>query len=402
MCVCFFFENPDFSDRYIVTFKEGLEDNEINKHVKSIKDMLSGSISPDQNDSVYGHFTSLANIEDQNSNYKGVTHHYHIGSYRSYSAHLPAWLAESLNSNSNIMSVQKEHSVKLSQTTIKANIQQNAAWDLSVISQTTNSNNYIYPESAGQDVDIYVLDTGVRTDHTEFEGRATFGASFTGGGDQDPHGHGTHVSGIAAGKTFGVAKKANIIAVQVLDKDGSGPVSSLMAGIQWVITNSQKTGRRSVINLSIDANGVVDSLTDMITNAVSVYNIAFAVAAGNDGVDACTASPSNSKSAVVVGSINSNLQLSDFSNHHSCVDIYAPGENIVSSWHDSATGTHKLSGTSQASPHVAGQLAVLISMNHRLKVLSIYQILVQIAQKGVVKGLDTDDYNLLLFNGVSV
>jgi subtilisin family serine protease len=238
------------------------------------------------------------------------------------------------------------------------------SWGLQRIGERTLPlvNHYIYPDSAGDGVTIYVLDTGVNLDHADFEGRATFGASFIGNASDktDPNGHGTFVAGVAAGRIFGVAKKANIVSVRALDADGSGKLSTILKAIDWIVKRqSTSDNNKSVVNLSLGA-AFSQPTNNAIEEAIKL-GIHFSIAAGNEGKDACQFSPASVKGALVVGATNSDDTIAKYSNIGDCVDIYAPGTNIVSTWKDGTTSTHVRSGTSMASPHVAGVMALLLS-----------------------------------------
>ncbi|CAG8472586.1 2628_t:CDS:2 [Paraglomus brasilianum] len=238
------------------------------------------------------------------------------------------------------------------------------SWGLQRIGQRTLPlvNHYIYPDSAGEGVTIYVLDTGVNLDHADFEGRATFGASFAGNPNDktDPNGHGTFVAGVAAGRIFGVAKKARIVSVRALDADGSGKLSTILKAIDWIVKRqSTSDNNKSIVNLSLGA-AFSQPTNDAIQEAIK-FGIHFSIAAGNEGKDACQFSPASVKGALVVGATNSDDTVAKYSNIGDCVDIYAPGTNIVSAWKDGTTSTHVRSGTSMASPHVAGVMALLLS-----------------------------------------
>ena len=220
-------------------------------------------------------------------------------------------------------------------------------------------NFYEYEDKAGEGVDAYVMDTGIFTTHSEFEGRAEFGASFTGGNDPDPHGHGTHVAGTIASRRFGVAKKARVIAVQVLDNTGFGTWSRILAGLQWSVNQIKQRGRPGVINMSI-SGGKSDAVNKAVNGAIK-NGFHVVVAAGNNGVDACNESPASALYVITVGSTDSADRMSDFSNFGRCVDIMAPGEAILSTYTRNNFAAAYMSGTSMACPHVAGVKALWLA-----------------------------------------
>lgn len=234
------------------------------------------------------------------------------------------------------------------------------SWGLDRIDQaeTAGDDAYTYPDSAGEGVTAYVIDTGVRTTHQEFEGRAGSGFDAVDNDDSadDGNGHGTHVAGTIAGATYGVAKKAKIVAVRVLDDSGSGTTEQVVAGIDWVTENHQGP---SVANMSL--GGGADEALDAAVQKAIASGVTFAVAAGNESSDAGEGSPSRVPEAITVASSTVDDEQSSFSNYGPAVDIYAPGSDITSSWNDSDDASHTISGTSMATPHVVGAAAVYLA-----------------------------------------
>ncbi|WLQ36997.1 S8 family serine peptidase [Streptomyces castrisilvae] len=234
------------------------------------------------------------------------------------------------------------------------------SWGLDRIDQTETAgdNAYTYPDSAGEGVTAYVIDTGVRITHEEFEGRASYGYDAVDDDDvaDDGYGHGTHVAGTIAGATYGVAKNAKIVAVRVLDDSGSGTTEQVIAGIDWVTANHEGP---SVANMSL--GGGVDEALDAAVQESIASGVTYGVAAGNESADASTSSPARVPEAITVASSTVDDEQSYFSNYGSLVDLYAPGSDITSAWNDSDTGTDTISGTSMATPHVVGAAAVYLS-----------------------------------------
>ncbi|WP_030208943.1 S8 family peptidase [Streptomyces sp. NRRL S-87] len=233
------------------------------------------------------------------------------------------------------------------------------SWGLDRIDQTetTGDKKYTYPDNGGEGVTAYVIDTGVRISHQDFGGRASSGFDAVDKDDSadDGNGHGTHVAGTIAGTAHGVAKKAKIVAVRVLDDNGSGTTEQVVAGIDWV--TQHHTGP-SVANMSL-GGGADEALDAAVKRAVDA-GVTFAVAAGNESRDAGQGSPARVPEAITVASSTEGDEQSDFSNFGSVVDLYAPGSEITSDWNDSDTGTKTISGTSMATPHVAGAAAVYL------------------------------------------
>ncbi|MFI8103793.1 S8 family peptidase [Streptomyces sp. NPDC086023] len=236
------------------------------------------------------------------------------------------------------------------------------SWGLDRIDQAdpTADRKYTYPDNGGEGVTAYVIDTGVRISHQDFGGRAGHGFDAVDNDDtaDDGNGHGTHVAGTIAGTAHGVAKKARIVAVRVLDDNGSGTTEQVVAGIDWVTQNH--TGP-SVANMSL--GGGVDEALDAAVERAIASGVSFAVAAGNESADAGQGSPSRVPAALTVASSTEDDEQSGFSNFGSVVDLYAPGSDITSAWNDSDTGVKTISGTSMAAPHVAGAAALYLAAN---------------------------------------
>lgn len=232
------------------------------------------------------------------------------------------------------------------------------SWGLDRIDavDTALNNSYKYV-STGSGALVYVIDTGIYSAHSDLSGRVISGytAINDGNGTQDCNGHGTHVAGTVAGKTYGVAKNATVVAVRVLDCAGSGFSSSVVAGINWAVASHP--GGPGIINLSLGggANSAVDDAVAAATRA----GLVVVVAAGNSGADACQFSPARAPSAITIGATDQSDNRASYSNFGSCVDMYAPGSGITSAWISGSTSTRTISGTSMAAPHVAGLAARL-------------------------------------------
>jgi cerevisin len=292
-------------------------------------------------------------------------------------------------------------------------------WGLQRISSTAgasgdpNGEDFTYSfddAKLGAGVDIYVVDTGVRTSHAVFTNRATQGFTAT-GSFTDGDGHGTHVAGTAGGAKFGVAQGANIIEVKVLGDDGAGASSDTIAGMDWVIDNHNKRKTQpgfvgSIMSMSWGLQGTASSVDEVIAGALEA-GIHVSVAAGNDGVDACGSTPAHlggaNSDVVTVGSVNIDNEISTFSNIGKCVDIYGPGEQILSSWSTGDNVINFLSGTSMATPHNTGVMAVLMTQDVAglgQNPAALKAKLLQTAREGQLKGSTGGSANLLLSNGV--
>ncbi|KAK4241166.1 serine protease [Achaetomium macrosporum] len=225
------------------------------------------------------------------------------------------------------------------------------------------SRGYVFDSSAGQGITVYVVDTGIRVTHSEFEGRATFAANFADNTDDDLNGHGSHVAGTIGGRTFGVAKNVDLVAVKVLGADGSGTNSGVIAGMQFVADNATATGRagKAVMNMSV--GGSFSQAVNAAINNVEAAGVVPVVAAGNENQNAANTSPASAERAITVGAIDQRTDSkADFSNFGRVVDVFAPGVDVLSVGIGSDDDTDVKSGTSMASPHVAGIAAYLMAL----------------------------------------
>ncbi|MEJ8670963.1 S8 family peptidase [Streptomyces sp. MS1.AVA.1] len=272
------------------------------------------------------------------------------------------------------------------------------SWGLDRIDQKNLplNSSYTYPDSAGQGVTAYVIDTGVRITHSDFGGRASYGYDAIDNDNtaQDGHGHGTHVAGTVAGNAYGVAKKAKVVGVRVLNNSGSGTTAQVVAGIDWVAQNAVKP---AVANMSL-GGGADTALDTAVRNAIA-SGITFAVAAGNETTDASTRSPARVTEAITVGATTSTDAKASYSNYGSVLDLFAPGSSITSTWNSSDSATNTISGTSMASPHVAGAAALYLADHPTSTPAQISSALTSAATTGVVTSPGTGSPNRLLYVG---
>ncbi|WP_330303481.1 MULTISPECIES: S8 family peptidase [unclassified Streptomyces] len=307
-----------------------------------------------------------------------------------YTANLSATEAKRLAADPAVASVEQNQTVHLTDTT-----QSSAPWGLDRIDQAALplSGTYTYPDTAGSGVTAYVIDTGVRITHTQISGRASYGYDAVDGDTtaSDGNGHGTHVATTIAGTTYGVAKKASIVAVRVLDNSGSGTTAGVIAGIDWVTANHTTP---AVANMSLGGSAST-SLDTAVANSIA-SGVTYAIAAGNSGANASSYSPARVSTAITVGATSSTDAKASWSNYGSVLDIFAPGVSILAGYNTSDTATATLSGTSMATPHVAGAAAVYLAGHTSATPAQVATALVNGATSGVVTSAGTGSPNKLL------
>ncbi|WP_198667422.1 S8 family peptidase [Glycomyces dulcitolivorans] len=273
--------------------------------------------------------------------------------------------------------------------------QTGATWGIDRIDQRARplSGTYTY-NYTGAGVHAYIVDTGINASHSQFTGRVGAGYDFIQNDStpQDGNGHGTHVAGTVGGTTYGVAKGVTLHAVRVLDNAGSGTTAGVISGINWVRTNAIKP---AVANMSL-GGGYSASLNNAVASAVT-SGVTFVVAAGNSAANACNYSPASTPSAITVGATTSTDARASYSNYGSCVDIFAPGSSITSAWYTSTSATNTISGTSMASPHVAGVAALYLQANPSASPSAVTSWITSNATTGVVTSPGSGSPNRLLY-----
>jgi len=248
--------------------------------------------------------------------------------------------------------------------------------------------------NTGFGVDVYVIDTGINYEHNDFGGRASFGFDTYGGYGNDCNGHGTHVAGIIGGDTWGVAKKVNLISVRVLNCDGTGTISRVISGIDWITSNANGA---SVANMSLGTR-TSDALDLAVKQSIDT-GITYVTSAGNSDANACFSSPARMSEIITVGATTKNDERASFSNHGDCVNIFAPGSEITSAWYDNSDATASLNGTSMAAPHVAGTAALLLQYNNDLTPAEVASKIYSYSTKNIVsKSKSTNNHLLYALN----
>jgi subtilisin family serine protease len=355
-------DNPAaLADRYIVVFKDTAERTFVNSASASVQ-ALGGTI-----------------------------HETYQHTIRGFAATLSPPAVEKLRQDPNVAYIEADATVTLSTT------QTNATWGIDRIDQRNRplSTTYNYT-STGRGVTAYIIDTGIRTSHNDFGGRAVggFTAINDGRGTNDCNGHGTHVAGTVGGRTYGVAKEVRLVAVRVLSCSGSGSNSGVIAGIDYV-TSNHAAGTPAVANMSL--GGGASTALDTAVNRSINDGVSYAVAAGNSNRNACSYSPARVPAALTAGSSTSSDARSSFSNYGSCVDLFAPGSSITSAWYTSNSATNTISGTSMASPHVAGAAARYLQGNPSASPSTVSNAIRSNATTGVVSNPGSGSPNRLLY-----
>ena len=285
---------------------------------------------------------------------------------------------EAMKKNPKVVSVENDTIMKIDATT-----QSNPDWGLDRIDQKNLplDSAYSYLQT-GSGTTAYIVDTGILSTHQQFSGRVLSGytAISDGNGTSDCHGHGTHVAGTVGGSTYGVAKNVSLVPIRILGCDGSGASSNVIAGLDWILKNGKKP---AVVNMSLggEANASLDSAVENLFNNGYVM----VVAAGNSNTDACSSSPARVSKAITVAATDSTDTRASYSNYGSCVDIFAPGSQINSSWIGSNTATKVLNGTSMATPHVVGVVAEMLQSTPTTTPQTISTNLLNQASSNVVK-----------------
>ena len=321
----------------------------------------------------------------------GLVEQVYSKAIKGFSVKMSEGMARKLSEDPAVAYVEEDGEVSIDTT------QSGATWGLDRIDQRDRPLNgtFVYTRT-GSGVKAYIIDTGIRRTHSQFGGRAIHGYSAIndGRGSTDCNGHGTHVAGTVGGSTYGVAKGVTLVAVRVLGCSGSGTNSGVIAGVDWVRGN-HLAGQAAVANMSL-GGGASSALDTAVNNCIN-DGVTFAVAAGNSNANACNYSPARVAAAITVGATTSTDTRASYSNYGTCLDLFAPGSSITSAWSTGDTATNTISGTSMASPHVAGVAALYLQSNPGASPATVRSALVNNSSANKVASPGTGSPNRLLF-----
>lgn len=385
-------------DNYIVLFKKGLSRTKRDSHHRWLNSAFLKT-----HDFVADIAANKTEYVKITNNIKGYLDSKHLQGY--YGTFRPSTVA-AIKQSDDVAVVEKDSYDRISEFLY---VQQPAPWGLGRLSHkifesSDDNSSYVFSSEATSNTTIYILDSGVQASHIDFTDRVRWGADFVNNDHTDVVGHGTHVAGTAAGYTVGVSKYANIVAVKVIDDDRKAAISKIVQGISWIIEDHNKNpGQKSIINYS--AVGALSEARDYAIKQANAEGILLVTAAGNSADDACKYGPanlSNDDGVISVGAINSTNVPADFSNFGSCVSVYAPGVNV---WSCANTDTNEdfmyLSGTSMASPHVAGLVSYFWAKNPSLTMAQVKNLVTN-SNNNQILNIPSGTRNCLAFNGAAI
>ncbi|HZE66476.1 MAG TPA: S8 family peptidase [Sporichthyaceae bacterium] len=355
------FRSQLLRDRYLITFNPGTSNDEVG--------------------------TALRHAEAAG----GEAYYRYSRAVKGFAASLTPEALRRLHTDPSVASIEPDATIS-----VAASEPNPPSWGLDRIDQHALplDNDYTYAET-GKGVTAYIIDTGIRSTHQDLVGRVLPGYDIVddGYGTEDCNGHGTHVSGTVGGTTYGVAKQVNLVPVRVLDCDGTGTISGVVKGVDWVTAHHAGL---SVANMSL--GGVTsDTLDAAVANSIA-HGVNYVVAAGNDDDEACSYSPGRVPDVITVGATGRTDSRAEFSNYGQCVDLWAPGEDIVSDWGTGDSDISTLSGTSMASPHVAGVVAQYLQANPDATPARVQAAIVGATSSNVLSGLNDGSPNRMLFS----
>ncbi|MDG4764134.1 S8 family peptidase [Solwaraspora sp. WMMD406] len=336
--------------------------------------------------------SSQARTTDLAARYGAKVRHVYSHALTGFAATMSESAARRLAARPDVAYVEQDGVVRTQATQINP-----PSWGLDRIDQRNLplDNSYTYPTTAST-VRAYVIDTGIRTTHSTFGGRASWGTNTTGDGNNtDCNGHGTHVAGTIGGSQYGVAKGVSLIAVKVLNCAGSGSFAGVAAGVDWV-TGHHATGVPAVANMSLGGAGSNATVENAVRNSIA-DGVVYAIASGNSNSDACNFTPARVAEAITVNASTSTDARASFSNWGTCTDIFAPGQSITSAWHTSDTATNTISGTSMAAPHVAGAAALILAASPNMSPAQVATTMFGNSTPNKITNPGTGSPNRLLF-----
>ncbi|KAG9184938.1 oryzin [Alternaria panax] len=345
------------------------------------------------------HARNLARRGDDSASGTPVEHEYGFGNFKGYAGSFDDATIELLKALPEVLTIEPDFVMRISEYVTQAN----APWNLAHISsRTPGATNYVYDESAGDGTFSYVMDTGIRITHVDFEGRATVGINTAAGSaNTDVEGHGTHVAGTLGGATYGVAKKTNLIDVKVLGDSGSGFASEVFAGLDWAVNDIVSKGRQNTAVINVSLGSIASTLWDAAITAAWGNGVLVVTAAGNENSPASDSSPCRSPEVICVGNVrrdNRRHSGAGGSNYGPEVDIFAAGTDITSLSPRNDTALRTTTGTSMASPAVAGLVSYLRALEGPSTAADVKARVYELATPGLVTdGLGS--VNLLAFNG---
>lgn len=341
----------------------------------------------------YKDITAFSAVDEGIKVLAGKPAHVFKGAFKGFAGKIDAEALEILRDDPSVDFIEQDAIVSLSAYTT----QSNAPWGLARIShRARGATGYTYDTSAGSGTCSYIVDTGIQANHPDFGGRATQLISYA-GNNADGNGHGTHVAGTIGSNTYGVAKRTTLLGVKVLSDSGSGSISGIISGLNYVVSDARSRSCPNGAFANMSLGGGYSASLNSAAKGLIDNNIFLAVAAGNENQNAANVSPASEPTVCTVGATTSADAKASFSNYGALVDIFAPGQGILSTWIGSSTNS--ISGTSMASPHIAGLAAYLAGLEGYPGAQAACNRIIALATTGVITGLPSGTPNRLAFNG---